>query len=138
MSSGDRVEGFEFRLLGPLEVVADSAVLPIGGPRQRALLAFLLLHANEVVSRDALIDALWGEEPPARAHNSLQVAIHGLRKLLGAERIETVADGYRLRIERGELDLARFEELLAGDPAAAACRWSGSRSETRSRTSSGV
>jgi predicted ATPase/DNA-binding SARP family transcriptional activator len=125
MSSGDRVKGFDFRLLGPLEVEREGAVLPVGGPRQRALLAFLLLRANESVGREALIDALWGEEPPARAQNALQVAIHGLRKLLGQERIETVGDGYRLRVEPGELDLERFHGLLRVDPAAALTLWRG-------------
>jgi predicted ATPase/DNA-binding SARP family transcriptional activator len=106
-SGGSR---FEFRLLGPLEVESGGALLPVGGPRQRSLLAFLLLHGNEVVRRDALIDALWGEDPPARVQNALQVAIHGLRKLLGSDRIETVGDGYRLRVEPGELDVDRFLE----------------------------
>ena len=124
VSSGDRVN-MEFRLLGPLEVEMDGAVLPVGGPRQRALLAYLLLHANEAVRREVLIDALWGEEPPARAQNSLQVAVHGLRKLLGAERIETVGDGYRLLVQPGELDLERFQELVGGDPAAALDLWRG-------------
>jgi predicted ATPase/DNA-binding SARP family transcriptional activator len=116
---------FEFRLLGPLEVESDGAVLPVGGPRQRALLAFLLLRANEVVKRESLIDALWGEDPPPRAHNSLQVAVHGLRKLLGPERIETVGEGYRLHVEPGELDLERFQEILERDPAAARELWRG-------------
>ena len=115
----------EFRLLGPLEVESDGAVLPVGGPRQRALLGYLLLHANEAVRREALIDALWGDEPPSRAQNALQVAVHGLRKLLGPERIETVGDGYRLRVDPGELDLERFEGLLGSDPAAALALWRG-------------
>jgi predicted ATPase/DNA-binding SARP family transcriptional activator len=115
----------EFRLLGTLEVEADGAVLPVGGPRQRALLAFLLLQANEPVRRERLVDALWGEEPPAQAQNSLQVAVHGLRKLLGQERIETVGDGYRLFVRPGELDLERFQELAGSDPAAALALWRG-------------
>ena len=125
MRSGDRGTRFEFRLLGPLEVESDGAVLPVGGPRQRALLALLLLHANEVVKRERLIDGLWGEEPPPRAHNALQVAVHGLRRVLGPERVETVADGYRLRVQPGELDLARFQELLRQSPAAALELWRG-------------
>jgi predicted ATPase/DNA-binding SARP family transcriptional activator len=120
--AGTRVD---FRLLGPLEVEAGGAVLPVGGPRQRALLAYLLLYANEVVSDSRLIDALWGEEPPSRAANSLQVAVHQLRKLLGRERIETVGDGYRLRLEPGELDLERFGELLERNPATALELWRG-------------
>jgi predicted ATPase/DNA-binding SARP family transcriptional activator len=125
MGSEETARRFEFRLLGPLEVVSDGAVLPVGGPRQRALLAFLLLHANEAVKRESLIDGVWGEEPPARAENALQVAIHGLRKLLGPERIETVGDGYRLQVEPRELDLDRFQELLERDPAAALELWRG-------------
>jgi predicted ATPase/DNA-binding SARP family transcriptional activator len=123
--SADRGTRFEFRLLGPLEVESDGAVLPVGGPRQRALLAFLLLHANEVVRRERLIDALWGDEPPARAQNALQVAVHGLRRVLGPERVETVGDGYRLHVEPDELDLGRFQELLRQSPAAALELWRG-------------
>jgi predicted ATPase/DNA-binding SARP family transcriptional activator len=123
--SADRGTRFEFRLLGPLEVESDGAVLPVGGPRQRALLAFLLLHANEVVRRERLIDALWGEQPPARAQNALQVAVHGLRRVLGPERVETVGDGYRLHVEPDELDLARVQELLRHSPAAALELWRG-------------
>src|SRR4029453_5757003 len=67
-------QGVEFRLLGPLEVERDGRVLPVGGRRQRALLTFLLLHANTVVARDRLIDALWGEDPPETAENALQGA----------------------------------------------------------------
>src|SRR5918992_1563970 len=125
VSSGDLRQALEFRLLGPFEVASADAVLPVGGPRQRALLAYLLLHANEVVRRDALIDALWGDDPPARAQNALQVAIHGLRKLLGPDRIDTVADGYRLRVEPGELDLAGFLERRAQAPAEALELWRG-------------
>jgi predicted ATPase/DNA-binding SARP family transcriptional activator len=125
MGSEETGRRFEFRLLGPLEVVSDGAVLPVGGPRQRALLAFLLLHANEALKRESLIDALWGEEPPEQAQNALQVAVHGLRRLLGRERIETVGDAYRLRVEPGELDLARFRELLVQSPVAALELWRG-------------
>jgi len=113
-----------FGLLGPIEVEGEHGTLPVGGPRQRALLALLLLHANTVVSRPRLIDALWGERPPETAANALQVAVHGLRKLLGAERITTHAAGYLLRVEPDELDLERFERLVelartqAPDPAA--------------------
>jgi predicted ATPase/DNA-binding SARP family transcriptional activator/Tfp pilus assembly protein PilF len=101
----------EFRLLGPLEVEQEGRVLAVGGRRQRALLAALLLHANTVVSRDRLIDALWGENPPETAANALQVAVHALRKLLGADRIVTRGRGYLLRVEAGELDVERFGAL---------------------------
>ena len=114
----------EFKLLGPLEVEIDGRVVAISGRRQRSLLGLLLLHANTPVSRDRLIDALWGERPTETAANSLQVAVHALRKVLGADRIATRGDGYLLRIEEGELDLERFHELVqrarGTAPAAAA------------------
>ena len=102
----------EFRLLGPLEVEQDGGALAVGGRRQRALLTTLLLHPNTVVPRERLIDALWGEDPPERAANSLQVAVHALRKVLGADRIATSGAGYLLRVGRGELDLQRFADLV--------------------------
>ena len=85
----------------------------LGSGRQTRLLAALLLSAGEVVSRDLLIDALWGEQPPATAANALQVQVHSLRKRLGQERIATDGPGYRLLLEPGELDSERFERLVA-------------------------
>src|SRR6266516_3888984 len=104
----------EFRLLGPLEVRRDDGPLPVRGPKQRALLVLLLLHANETLSRERLIDELWGERPPATAPKALQVYVSQLRKLLEPDRpLETTATGYMLRLEPGQLDLHRFETLLA-------------------------
>jgi len=100
------------RILGPLEATVDGDPVALGAPMQRALLAALLLRRNEVVARDRLITVLWGEEPPTSAAGSLQVYVHGLRRALGAERIETRGGGYRLRVEPGELDLDRFERLV--------------------------
>jgi DNA-binding SARP family transcriptional activator len=120
------VDEMDFRILGPLEVIGDGRPLSIGGVSQRALLALLLLHANEVVSSDRLMDELWTGEPPASGVTALQVRISQLRKALGAEaeRIETKPPGYRLRIRPEELDLARFSRLLEqadhADPASAA------------------
>jgi DNA-binding SARP family transcriptional activator len=102
----------DFRILGPLEVEADARVLPIGGRQPRALLTILLLDANRIVSRDRLMEALWGDEPPERAANALQVYVSQLRKALGARQIETRAPGYRLRVERDDHDLGRFETLV--------------------------
>lgn len=108
----------EFRILGPLEVVAEGRAVSLGGTRQRALLAVLLTRANQVVSTERLIDELWGERPPKEARNTVQFYVSQLRKVLGADRIETRAPGYAIRIERDELDLHRFERLVAeGGPA---------------------
>src|SRR5436190_1754641 len=108
----ERDTHIEFRILGPVEAVADEGPLRLGAPKQRGLLAFLLLNANTAVSRDRLVDALWGGTPPQSAVASLQVYVHGLRRALGADRIETHGTGYRLRLDPAELDLARFERLV--------------------------
>jgi len=102
----------EFRILGSVEAVGDDGPAALGGPKQRALLAVLLLNANRVLSRDELVDALWGEEPPRSAVSSLQVYVHGLRRALGPERIERHGTGYRIQLAAGELDVARFERLV--------------------------
>ncbi len=102
----------QYRILGPLEVIGGNGPLPLGGPKQRALLALLLLRANEVVAADALIDRLWGERPPATAAKVLQVQVWRLRKALGNDALLTRAPGYVLRVDGDELDLARFERLV--------------------------
>jgi DNA-binding SARP family transcriptional activator/ABC-type transport system substrate-binding protein len=106
----------QFRLLGPVEVEDDGRPLVLGSAKQRALLAILLLHANEVVSRDRLIDDLWGEQPPASAPHSLEVYVSRLRKTLqpdGGERpLLSQAGGYLLRLEPDQLDVTCFERLL--------------------------
>ena len=122
----------EFRILGPLEASEDGRVCPLGGAKQRALAAILLLHANEVVSTDRLIDELWGEQPPATANHVIQVYVSQLRKTLGnggdgARLLVTKAPGYMIALDQGQLDLLRFEHLVAdarrvrdeGDPATA-------------------
>jgi predicted ATPase/class 3 adenylate cyclase len=101
----------EFRILGALEVVDEGRTLSLGR-RQRALLAFFLLHANEPVSSERLIDALWAERPPDTAQAALQVHVSKLRKALGPERIQTRAPGYLFRLESRELDASHFETLL--------------------------
>jgi DNA-binding SARP family transcriptional activator len=109
----------DFRLLGPLEVFEHERPLALGGVKQRSLLAILLLHANELVSTDRLVDQLWGHAPPATAVKSIQVYVSRLRKELGDGRLVTRAPGYVLRVEPPELDLARFEQL-AGEASRAA------------------
>jgi DNA-binding SARP family transcriptional activator len=102
-----------YGVLGPLQVSGDERLIEISGRKPRALLAMLLLHANEVVSTDRLIDALWGEAPPASAAKGLQVYVSRLRKLLGPERLGTQPPGYVLAVAEGELDLDGFRRLAA-------------------------
>jgi DNA-binding SARP family transcriptional activator/ABC-type branched-subunit amino acid transport system substrate-binding protein/DNA-binding beta-propeller fold protein YncE len=125
----------EFRILGPLEVAEHGSRLEIGRGKERAVLAILLLHANEVVSSERLIDELWGEEPPATAAKSVQVYVSRLRKALakagppGSHNsvLLTRGGGYVLRVEAGQLDAETFQRGLAegerslasGDPAGA-------------------
>jgi DNA-binding SARP family transcriptional activator len=102
----------EFRLLGPLDVLADGRSISLGGPRQRATLAILLLHANRVVSVDRLADDLYAGAPPVTAVTQVQRQISDLRKALGAgTAIETRPPGYLIRVGDGQLDLRRFERL---------------------------
>ncbi|HEX2304392.1 MAG TPA: BTAD domain-containing putative transcriptional regulator [Gaiella sp.] len=103
----------EFLILGPLEVRGDHGLIPLGGPRQRALLAALLLRAGRVVPTEQLVDELYGAEPPPTATASLQNAVVALRKALGPAVLVTRPPGYVLQIEREQLDAYRFERLLA-------------------------
>src|SRR3982751_2546740 len=102
-----------FALLGVLEVQSSTGPLNLGRGKQRALLALLLLHANEPVDTDTLIDALWPDGLPVRAQKSLQICVSRLRGLIGAERLETSPGAYRLRVEPGELDADSFSRLAA-------------------------
>jgi DNA-binding SARP family transcriptional activator/streptogramin lyase len=124
----------EFRILGPVEVVDGGRVVALGPSKQRALLAILLLHVNEVVSRDRLVEDLWGERPPETAATALHGYVSQLRKVLepskGTEHrvLITRAPGYVLELDPEQVDLKRFEllarrgkrELAAGDAEAAA------------------
>jgi DNA-binding SARP family transcriptional activator len=132
----------DFSILGPLEVTDRDRVLPLGGTKQRALLAFLLLHANQVVSSDRLIHELWADGPPESGAAALQVHISRLRRALGpgGELLVTRAPGYVIHVGSDQLDLHRFERLVSdgerdlqgGDPAEASSKlgealslWSG-------------
>ena len=119
----------EFRILGSLEVVEGDQRLDLGGPKQRALLAALLLRANEVVSQDALVDDLWGETPPATATKTLSAYVSRLRKSLASgdgrsladvPSLETRGRGYVLRLPPGSLDADEFQRLLEEGRAALA------------------
>jgi ABC-type transport system substrate-binding protein/DNA-binding SARP family transcriptional activator/DNA-binding beta-propeller fold protein YncE len=105
----------DFRLLGPLEACANGRAIDIGGLKQRALLAMLLLRANEPVPRGVLVRQLWGEHPPTGAHHSLEVYVSRLRKTLDAVTEEPVVltrpGAYLLRIAAEQLDVNRFEQL---------------------------
>src|SRR5262245_22811840 len=102
----------EFRVLGPLEAVGPDGPASLGGPRQRAVLAVLLLHANEVVSSDRLIDDLWGDRPPRAARAQIQNCISKLRKALGAAAIDATAAGYLLRVHPEAVAAWRSEQLV--------------------------
>ncbi|HEV8603431.1 MAG TPA: AfsR/SARP family transcriptional regulator, partial [Gaiellaceae bacterium] len=130
----------DFRILGPLEVYDDDGdAVELGGRQQRLVLAMLLLHPNEVVSVDRLIDVVWGERAPASAVKNVRVHVSRLRKALeagsrsgGSESrkgiVRTRANGYLLEVAPGELDVDRFQGLVeegrlslaAGDPERAA------------------
>src|SRR5262245_4296069 len=102
-----------YLILGPLEVRDGDTDVELRGGRQRKLLAVLLLHGGEAVSSDRLIEELWDGKPPETAAKALQGYVSSLRKQLGAETVETVGAGYRLKIGPDELDTHSFEELLA-------------------------
>ena len=102
----------EFRVLGPLEVWDGGEEVSLGGPKLRALLALLLLHPNEVMSGDRLIDELWGEDSPEDAAAALRVNVSRLRKALPQDVLATRSPGYFLRVDAEALDLHRFERLV--------------------------
>jgi DNA-binding SARP family transcriptional activator/tetratricopeptide (TPR) repeat protein len=108
----------EVRMLGPLEVVVGGRRLELRRKKERALLALLALRAGEVVSRDRLVDELWGESPPKAALSSLQNIVSELRKRLEPELLVTRAPGYVLELERGAVDAQGFEELVREGRAA--------------------
>jgi DNA-binding SARP family transcriptional activator len=102
-----------FELLGPLRVVVGDRDLTPPRPKQRMLLAMLLLHREQVVAGPRLIEALWGEEPPESAQTALHGHVSSLRKLIGADRIRTRPPGYLLQVSADEVDLTQFEALVA-------------------------
>src|SRR3954462_9729044 len=104
----------EFRILGPLEVREGDRVIELPRPKQRALLACLVLRAGEVVSVEQLYEDLWGEQVPATARASLQNFVSQVRRELGADVIEKRPPGYRLAAAPDCVDLVRFERLVEG------------------------
>jgi len=141
--SSDRLT---FRLLGPLQVLRGDEPLALGGPKQRTVLAVLVLAAGRTVSVPALVDAVWEDDPHTRAPNTLQVYMSNLRKALEPGRrgdyqlLRTEPGGYRLAVDADQVDVLAFERevrlgrdaLAAGDPStarshldAALARWQG-------------
>jgi len=109
--------GIDYRLLGAIEAGVNGHVLDIGGQKQRALLAILLLSANKPVTRDVLVDRLWGQRPPAGAQHTLEVYVSRLRKTLepaaGCPVVLTRPGAYLLRATREHIDVRRFERLAS-------------------------
>ena len=109
--------GFRIELLGPVEARVDGRPVALGGQRPRALLAVLALTGGRVVTTERLIDELWGEDPPARARDSLQMHVSRLRKALSdagddGGRLINQADGYLLDVRPGECDVDRWDQTL--------------------------
>jgi predicted ATPase/DNA-binding SARP family transcriptional activator len=131
----DSSVGLQIELLGPVEARVGGRAVALGGQRPRALLAVLALKGGRVVTTERLIDELWGEDPPARARDSLQMHVSRLRKALseagaGGGRLVNHADGYLLDVQPGECDVERWQQSLGqahraragGEPQAARAR----------------
>jgi predicted ATPase/class 3 adenylate cyclase/DNA-binding winged helix-turn-helix (wHTH) protein len=120
----------DYLLLGPLQLIGDDgAPIALSGEKERILLATLVLSANQVVTVQRLVDALWGEDPPASALNAVQVLVSKLRKKLaaagGAESLESVPSGYVIQAGADQVDANRFETLAgaaANDPEETSAR----------------
>src|SRR2546430_369283 len=125
-TAADQTTSVEFGILGPLEVWRSGRVVPLGGPRQRAVLAVLLLEANRVVSMDRLAEDLWGGHPPEGWATTLQIYVVHLRRALEPDRprgaaasvLVTKGRGYLLQADPGQLDAARFQDGFAAGGAA--------------------
>jgi hypothetical protein len=119
----------EFRVLGPLEIVAAGEPINVDAPKQRAILAMLIIHANEVVSTDQLLEAVWGEKASDISLSTLRAYVSKLREVLPADVVVTKSPGYLLDVAPDAVDQVRFEELVAEarkeratDPAGAPAR----------------
>ena len=113
-------EALDIRLLGQLELLVDGRLLALGGARQQREERALALRAGELVTRDRLIDDLWGDEATANAPNALAAVVARLRKVLPDALLVTQPAGYELRVEPETIDLVRFERLFAEASAAEA------------------
>ena len=113
MGGREYVRPMRFSVLGSLEVSGEDGPVPLGGPKQRIVLAHLILGANEVASVEHLIDAIWGEELPEDPKSTLHTYVSRLRSALGSDAIEAQPPGYILRADRDQVDALRFEDLLS-------------------------
>jgi DNA-binding SARP family transcriptional activator len=102
----------EFRILGPLEAVSDEGPVKVPGAKPRAVLAMLLVNANQVVSRDRLVEDLWAGSPPGSPAATLQTYVYQLRRALDLDSLQTQADGYRLEVKENAVDALRFEKVV--------------------------
>src|SRR6266511_4361728 len=123
---GHTLAPMQFRILGPLEVADGDGPRPLGGPKQRTVLAHLVLRANQAMDSERLIGEVWGDEPPPAARSTLRGYLSHLRKALGPDRLEHRSGGYILRAEPSTIDAVRFEALVdegrvirTADPATA-------------------
>jgi DNA-binding SARP family transcriptional activator len=124
----------EFRLLGPLAVLANGHDVTPRRPQQRCLLTILLLRAGHIVSTDELVDSMWGDTPPATARTALHGHVSAMRKLLGTAAIETQPSGYVLRVPPDQIDLARFEATTSfGSRSFGSAHWSNASMRTSRR-----
>ena len=112
-AAGELGSGVEFRILGRLEALEHGQRLALGGAKQRAVLAILLMHRREAVSIDRLVDELWGERPPPTAAQTIRVYVSRLRKALGDRVVETQGSGYLLVVDPDQVDADRFAALVA-------------------------
>src|SRR3954471_18674276 len=108
----------EFRILGPLEVIDDDRRIELGGARQRAVLAILLLHRGETVSVDRIVDLMWGERAPPTAVKTVQVYVSHLRRALVEDVLVSSRGAYALVVDAERIDALRFERLVEEGRAA--------------------
>ena len=115
------IAAWGYGLLGPVEARVNDGVIPLAGARQRLVLAVLLVHANQLVPADRLIDELWGDDLPQDPPGALRTQISRLRRVLGPAGRDLASDGggYRLSLRRTQLDAVRFEHALAAATQAA-------------------
>src|SRR5262245_44836307 len=102
----------EFRLLGPMEVLAGDERVELTGAKRRALVALLAVRPGQARPRDGIAEQLWDGDPPPGAANTVKAHVFQLRKVLGADVLETTPAGYALAVGRADVDATRFEDAV--------------------------